>query len=94
MKHRILSYLLTGLVAYGVLGFSAMAFGGQWEEKAEIPRMGAITGGGWGPRQSMGRFTPLADKMTCSLRANSCMNTTQFETYGPDLRNGKGADFG
>ena len=47
MKHRILSYLLTGLVAYGVLGFSTMAFGGQWEEKAEIPRMGAISGGAW-----------------------------------------------
>ena len=47
MKHRILSYLLTGLVAYGVLGFSTMAFGGQWEKKAEIPRMGAITGGAW-----------------------------------------------
>ena len=47
MKHRILDYLLTGLVACGMFGFSTIAFAGKWEEKAAIGRMGAISGGAW-----------------------------------------------
>ncbi len=47
MKHRILHYLIPGLVACGIFGLSTMALGGKWEEKATLPKMGAISGGAW-----------------------------------------------
>ena len=47
MKHWIPRYLLTGLIACGILAFSTMAFGGKWEEKATFPQLGAIAGGAW-----------------------------------------------
>ncbi len=47
MRHRIPCYLLTGLVVCGLLGFSTVGFAGKWEEKATIPKMGAISGGAW-----------------------------------------------
>ena len=47
MKHWIPRYLLTGLIVCGILGFSTMAFGGKWEEKATFPKLGAISGGAW-----------------------------------------------
>ena len=47
MKHWIPRYLLTGLIACGIFGFSTMAFAGEWEEKATFPKLGAISGGAW-----------------------------------------------
>ena len=47
MNSRIACYLLTGWIVCGLLGFSTTAFGGDWEEKATVPAIGAISGGLW-----------------------------------------------
>ena len=48
MKHRGLGYLLTGLIAGGLFGFSTISFAGAWEERADMPKIGALSGGLWG----------------------------------------------
>ena len=45
MQHRI---ILIGLIACGLLGFSTMSFAGTWEERADMPQIGALSGGIWG----------------------------------------------
>ena len=41
MKHRGLGYLLTGLIACGLLEFSTISFAGAWEEKPNMPKIGS-----------------------------------------------------
>ena len=48
MQHRIRYYILTGLIMCGLLGFSTIGFAGEWEEKADMPQIGAHAGGIWG----------------------------------------------
>ncbi len=48
MQHRIRYYILTGLIMCGLLGFSTIGFAGEWEEKADMPQIGAHSGGIWG----------------------------------------------
>ena len=48
MKYQIRCYLLTGLIACGMFGFSTIGFAGEWEEKADMPQIGALSGGLWG----------------------------------------------
>ncbi len=48
MKYRILCYLLIGLIASGTFGFSTTSLAGDWEEKADMPQIGALSGGLWG----------------------------------------------
>ena len=38
MKHRIIYYILAGLIVYGMSGFSTMSFAGKWEAKAPLLR--------------------------------------------------------
>ena len=45
MKQRI---ILTGLIMCGLLGFSTIGFAGEWEEKPDMPQIGAHAGGIWG----------------------------------------------
>ena len=45
MKHQI---ILTGLIMCGLLGFSKIGFAGEWEERADMPQIGALSGGIWG----------------------------------------------
>ena len=45
MKHRI---ILIGLMACGLLGLSTASFAGTWEEQADMPKIGALSGGIWG----------------------------------------------
>ena len=45
MQHRI---ILIGFIAGGLLGFSTMSFAGTWEERPDMPQIGALSGGIWG----------------------------------------------
>ena len=48
MKHIVTSGGLIGLILCGLFGFSGFSVAGEWEQKADMPQIGALAGGIWG----------------------------------------------